>query len=204
MKDIDKHSPEMIKFFLEEEKISSEKVYDGKLLQVYVDEVTLPDGSKSTRDWIKHPGASAVVPVFEDGSVMLLKQFRYPPKLIFNEVPAGKLDPGDTPEDTARRELQEESGLVCDHLELAGSFYPAIGYADEIIYIYVAWGLTQKSRNSDEDEFLLNYRIPFSDAFKMIVSGEISDGKTICALFKAHLWWRQNNPFDIDFGSAIT
>jgi ADP-ribose pyrophosphatase len=204
MENNDLHSREMLKSLLEEKKISSEKVYDGKLLQVYVDEVKLPDGSRSTRDWIKHPGASAVVPVFQDGSVMLLKQFRYPPKLIFNEVPAGKLDPGDSPEETARRELQEESGLICNHLELAGSFYPAIGYADEIIYIYVAWGLTQKEKNSDEDEFLLNHRIPFSEALMMIASGEISDGKTICALFKAHLWWKQNNPFVVDFGSGFT
>jgi ADP-ribose pyrophosphatase len=204
MENNDLHSREMLKSLLEEKKISSEKVYDGKLLQVYVDEVKLPDGSRSTRDWIKHPGASAVVPVFQDGSVMLLKQFRYPPKLIFNEVPAGKLDPGDSPEETARRELQEESGLICNHLELAGSFYPAIGYADEIIYIYVAWGLTQKEKNSDEDEFLLNHRIPFSEALMMIASGEISDGKTICALFKAHLWWKQNNPFGVDFGSGFT
>ena len=191
-----------IKSQLEEKKHSSERVYDGKLLQVYVDDVILPDGTHSTRDWIKHPGASAVVPVFEDGTIMLLKQFRYPPRKIFIEVPAGKLDPGDSPEETAERELQEESGLICEYLEPVGSFYPAIGYADEIIYVYVAWGLTQKGQNNDDDEFLLNHRISFSKALQMIETGEISDGKTICSLIKAHLWWKKHNPFNIDFSAV--
>lgn len=185
---------------LRETTIESEKVYDGKLLQVYFDKVQLPDGSESTRDWIKHPGASAVVPVFEDGSIMLVKQFRYPPRELFIEVPAGKLDDGELPEVTARRELTEESGLTCSNLIHTGSFYPAIGYADELIHIYAAWGLKMEEKNSDDDEFLLNYRIPFSEALNMIESGEIHDGKTICALTKTFLWWRKHGPFEINFG----
>lgn len=185
---------------LRETTIESEKVYNGKLLQVYFDKVRLPDGSESTRDWIKHPGASAVVPVFEDGSIMLVKQFRYPPKELFIEVPAGKLDDGEMPEVTARRELTEESGLTCSNLIHTGSFYPAIGYADELIHIYAAWGLNMEEKSSDDDEFLLNYRIPFSEALNMIESGEIHDGKTICALTKTFLWWRKHGPFEINFG----
>ncbi len=184
---------------LSEKTISSEHVFDGKLLQVYVDRVELPDGTTSTRDWIRHPGASAVVPVFEDGTVMLVKQFRYPPRRIFAEVPAGKIDPGETPLSTARRELTEESGLVCNHLEPAGSFFPAIGYADEEIFVYVGWDISREEKNSDSDEFLENYRVPFSTALSMIEKGEIKDGKTICALTQAYFWWLRNRPFEVNF-----
>lgn len=183
---------------LREKRLTSEKVFDGKLLQVYSDEAELPDNSTSVREWIKHPGASAVVPVFEDGTIMLLKQFRYPPNKTFIEVPAGKIDPGEDPKTTAERELFEESGIKCENLQEVGSFYPAIGYADEIIYVYVGWGLTEESQSVDDDEFLLKYRIPFSKALNMIKTGEISDGKTICSLIQVSLWWKENAPFEVD------
>lgn len=185
---------------LSEKRLSSKKVFNGKLLQVYSDEAELPDKSTSVREWIKHPGASAVVPVFEDGTVMMLQQFRYPPNKTFIEVPAGKIDPGEDRKSTAERELFEESGVKCEHLEEVGSFYPAIGYADEIIYVYVGWGLTEESQRVDDDEFLLKYRIPFAKALKMIKTGEISDGKTICSLIQASLWWKENAPFEVDLG----
>lgn len=197
MNDKDLPGPDVLKK-LGEKRISSENVFNGKLLQVYADEVHLPDKSRSVREWIKHPGASAVVPVFGDGTIMLLKQFRYPPQKVFIEVPAGKIDAGESAISTARRELLEESGVSCEHLEKAGKFYPAIGYADEIIHVYVAWGLTLNEQNVDDDEFLLNHRIPFSRALKMIESGEIDDGKTICSLLQASLWWRKNQPFKIN------
>lgn len=192
--DLNKHSAQLL-----EKPLNSKHVFDGKLLQVYYDEVELPDNTTSSREWIKHPGASAVVPVFEDGTIMLVKQFRYPPRKIFIEVPAGKIDPGETPHSSAKRELLEESGLSCEHLENAGSFYPAIGYADEIIHVFVGWGLTENKQNVDDDEFLLNYRIHLSEALNMIGSGEISDGKTICALTQAWMWWQKNKPFDVNF-----
>jgi ADP-ribose pyrophosphatase len=182
---------------LGEKKKTSKRVFDGKLLQVYYDEVTLPDGNESSREWIKHPGASAVVPVFEDGSIMLLRQFRYPPRKIFLEVPAGKLDPGESPESTAKRELLEESGLHCRNLQRTGSFYPAIGYADEIIYSFVAWNLDIQNSELDEDEFLLNYRVSFSDALKMISDGTIQDAKTICTIMNAANWWKKHSPFPV-------
>lgn len=185
---------------LREKKLSSKKVFDGKLLQVYSDQAELPDKSTSVREWIKHPGASAVVPVFEDGTIMLLQQFRYPPNKTFIEVPAGKIDAGEDQKTTAKRELFEESGVKCKNLEEVGSFYPAIGYADEIIYVYVGWGLTEESQSVDDDEFLLKYRIPFSKALNMIKTGEISDGKTICSLIQASLWWKENAPFEVDLG----
>lgn len=177
----------------------SKQVYDGKLLKVFYDEVTLPDQTFSSREWIKHPGACAVVPVFEDGTIMLLKQFRYPPRKIFIEVPAGKIDPGEDPVRTAERELLEESGVECKHIVQTGSFYPAIGYADEIIHTYAAWGLTIKDQNVDEDEFLQPFRISYQKAIEMIGAGEITDAKTITALFQTKMWWEKKGSFKISF-----
>lgn len=199
MKDQQSGSRQQTSSNLKETRISSKRVFGGKLLQVYIDEVTLPDGGTSTREWIKHPGACAIIPVFEDGSIMLLKQFRYPADKVFLEVPAGKIDAGEQPLETAKRELTEESGLSCAHLERAGSFYPAIGYADEIIHVYVAWGLTQSSQKTDDDEFLINHRIPFAQALHMIETGDIMDGKTISALTQAKSWWLKHKPFEITF-----
>jgi ADP-ribose pyrophosphatase len=199
MKDKDLETSSTYDSRLTEKPLTSKHVFDGKLLQVYVDEVELPDGTTSTRDWIRHPGASAVVPVFEDGTIMLLRQFRYPPRQIFLEVPAGKLDPGETPESTARRELTEESGLSCSHIAKAGSFYPAIGYADEIIYVFAAWGLSSQPLNVDDDEFVIPKRIPYSQALKMIGTGEITDAKTITSLVQVKMWWEENEPFPVRF-----
>jgi ADP-ribose pyrophosphatase len=184
---------------LTEKELSSQRVFDGRLLQVYVDDVKLPDNSESTRDWIKHPGASAIVPVFEDGTIMLLKQYRYPPRKLFIEVPAGKLDAGELPVVTAKRELVEETGYECSDIESAGSFFPAIGYADEEIFVFVAWNLEQKLKNVDDDEFVINHRVPFSDALEMIACGEINDAKTICSIIKAKIWWEKNEPFPVSF-----
>jgi ADP-ribose pyrophosphatase len=199
MKKKDFTSIEDDKIELQETTISSKHVFDGTLLQVYVDDVKLPDGTHSTRDWIKHPGASAVVPIFQDGSIMLLKQYRYPARKLFLEVPAGKIDAGETPETTALRELEEESGLTCKNLEQVGSLFPAIGYADEEIFVYVGWNLDQSGKKTDEDEFLINCKLHFSEALNMIESGEIKDGKTISALTQTYFWWKRHEPFPIKF-----
>lgn len=182
---------------LVEHKITSEEVFKGRLLHVFRDEARLPDGSTSTREWIKHPGASAVLPVFENGDVMLVKQFRYPMGQIFYEVPAGKIDPAETPADTAMRELREEAGLVCRDVRYIGHFYPGIGYTDEVIHLYVAWNIESFEQNVDDDEFLLKERLPFKDALERVHSGEISDGKTMIALLRAWHWWKQQGPFEL-------
>lgn len=167
------------------------KVFDGKLLQVYFDEARLPDHSTSGREWIKHPGACAVVPLFENGDVMLVRQFRYSMAQIFYEVPAGKIDPGETPDQAARRELLEEAGILSNQLEYVGHFYPAIGYSDEIIHIYVARQLSITEQSTDEDEFVESERIPLEEAMRMIPSGEINDGKTIVCLQRVWDWLNQ-------------
>jgi ADP-ribose pyrophosphatase len=180
-----------------EHTISSEEVFNGQLLHVYLDHAQLPDGSSSTREWIKHPGASAVVPVFENGDVMLVRQFRYPVSQIFYEVPAGKIDPDEDADTTAERELNEEAGLVCQQFQYIGHFYPGIGYSDEIIHIYAAWGIDSSDQQTDDDEFLLKERLPFDEAIEMVHTGEISDGKTVISLLRTWHWWQKEGPFEV-------
>lgn len=180
---------------LVEYKQKSEQLFKGRLLDVNIDHVTLPDGTTSTREWIRHPGASAVLPVYENGDILLLRQFRYPMSQIFYEVPAGKIDPGEDPLQTAIRELREESGLSADSMRYIGHFYPSIGYTDEIIHLYVAWNLNQEHTNMDDDEFLLPERLSFREALKMVNQGNIPDGKTIICLMLAWQWWQEKGPF---------
>ena len=179
---------------LVEQTISSTKLFGGKLLQVYRDEARLPGGSVGTREWIKHPGACAVVPFFENGDVMLVRQYRYPMRQVFYEVPAGKIDPGEDLNETALRELQEEAGVTAKELEYIGHFYPCIGYSDEVIHYYVAWDLEMIPQQTDNDEFLEPFRLPFMDAVAMVHNGEINDGKTVLCLLRALKWWEENAP----------
>ena len=176
---------------LVEKKLNSEKVFEGKLLHVYYDEARLPNGEVSSREWIKHPGACAVVPVFENGDVMLIRQFRYPMSQVFYEVPAGKIDPGEGQDETARRELAEEAGVRAENMEYVGHFYPGIGYTDEIIHIYLAWNLSMIPQNTDSDEFVEQVRIPFQEAIHRVHTGEINDGKTVICLLRAWYWWQK-------------
>ena len=182
---------------LVERTLSSREVFNGRLLHVFFDEAELPDGTTSTREWIRHPGAAAVVPVFENGDIMLVRQFRYPMSQIFYEVPAGKIDPGDNADTTARRELREEAGLACNRFDYLGHLYPGIGYSDEIIHLYIAWDISSFEQQVEEDEFLIKERLPFREAVEMVHKGEISDGKTMVALLRGWHWWKQNGPFDL-------
>ena len=182
---------------LVENSLKSREIYQGDLLHVFKDEAELPDGSTSTREWIKHPGACAVIPVFESGEILLLRQFRYPVRQIFWEVPAGKVDPGESQDSTAMRELQEEAGVEGTELAYIGHFYPCIGYSDEVIHIYTAWNLQEVDHNVDDDEFVTRERLPFEKAIEMVHSGEINDGKTAICLLRAWEWWQQNMPVRI-------
>ena len=179
---------------LVERHISSEQVFDGVLLDVRRDVVTLPNSEASKREWIKHPGATAVLPVFENGDVMLLNQFRYPIGQIFLEVPAGKIDPGEDPETTGLRELEEETGLRCGDYAYLGHYYPGIGYSNEVLHFYIAWNLEQLEAHADHDEFLELVRIPFTEAVERVYSGEISDGKTALCLLRGLEWWKKKGP----------
>lgn len=174
---------------LVEKKLSSQEIFNGELLHVFGDVALLPDGSSGTREWIKHPGACAIVPVFENGDVMLIKQFRYPVAQLFLEVPAGKIDAGEPPLQTAMRELKEETGIAAKTLSYVGHFYPAIGYSDEVIHIYLASELQEQEQRTDADEFVINHRIPFKEVVQRVHSGEINDGKTVVCILRAWEYW---------------
>jgi len=170
---------------LTETQLDSEWLCRGKLLHARRDTVRLPNGHTSTREYIVHPGAAVILPVFENGDVLLERQFRYPSRREFIEVPAGKLDPDETPEFCAQRELIEETGYRAGELKFLFEFYPAIGYCDEVMYFFLARDLEHVGHERDHDEFLDILRIPFAEAMAMIRRGEICETKTTTALF----WW---------------
>ncbi|RMH53244.1 MAG: NUDIX hydrolase [Bacteroidetes bacterium] len=175
---------------LTETPLTSTRLLDGKLLQVYRDEVQVPDGSTSIREWIDHPGASAVVPLFDDGTTLLVRQFRYPARREFLEVPAGKLDaPGEDPVTVAMRELEEETGWKAQHLTSLASLYPCIGYSNEVIHFFLAEAMDRGRQDLGDGEFLEPVRMPFRDAVARARRGELADMKTVTALLlaEAHL-----------------
>lgn len=176
---------------------NSTPAFQGILLDVRSDVAELPGGAESVREWIRHPGACAVVPVFEDGTILMIRQFRYPLKRVFLEVPAGKIDAGETIDVTARRELAEETGLRADHIVRCGEFNPCIGYSDEVIHVFCAWGLERLESTPDHDEFLVPVRVPFLEALDYSRSGGLRDAKTMCSLELAADWWRMNGPFPL-------
>ena len=153
---------------LTETPLRSEQLVDGKLLKVYRDEVRLPDGTASVREWIDHPGAAAVVPLFEDGTTLLVRQYRYAPRHLTLEVPAGKIDHDDEdPEAVAARELEEETAWRAGRLVSLGAFYPCIGYSNEIIHFYLAEDLSKVEQVEVEGEFLEVVSLDFKAALAM-------------------------------------
>ncbi len=174
---------------LVEKEIDSKKVFAGKLLHVYSDSVELPNGHTSTREYIKHVGAACVVPVDEQGNVIIEKQYRYPFHAVLTEIPAGKLDSKEEPHlQAALRELQEETGYTAENMIYLGEFYPTCAYSDEIIHMYLATGLSQGEQNLDDDEFVGLEKVPLTTLVEKIMNGEIKDGKTQTALLKAYLY----------------
>jgi ADP-ribose pyrophosphatase len=167
---------------LEEKRIGGEVVYSGRLLQVHRDRVRLPDGSVGMREYIRHPGAVAIVALFADARVLLERQFRYPLGRAFIEIPAGKLEPGEEHLATAQRELLEETGYVAADWRRLGLIHNAIGYSDEGIEIWVARGLELREQQLAEGEFLEVFTLPLAEAQAMARDGRITDVKTIAGL----------------------
>lgn len=161
-------------------------VFDGNLLKVHRDTVRLPDGSQGEREYIRHPGAVAILALFDDGKVLLERQFRYPQRREFIEIPAGKLEPDEPHLDTAKRELLEETGYVAAEWTRLGVIHTAIGYTDEAIELFLARNLTQKSAKLDAGEFLEVFSLPLEEGIAMIRDGRITDSKTVIGL----LWLR--------------
>ena len=177
MKDID----------LIERQLDSKLIFDGRILHVYDDTVSLPNGHTASRELIRHVGAVCVLPLTDDGNVIVERQYRYPVGRVLTEIPAGKLDSKqEDHESAARRELREETGCVADELVDLGVFYPAPAYSDEAIRMFLARGLHMGEQHLDEGEFLNVEHVPLEDLVRQVLAGEIPDVKTQSAVLRVY------------------
>lgn len=164
--------------------IQSELVFDGALLKVSRDEVRLPNGHSSVREYISHPGAVVILAFLDSGKLLFERQYRYPLRRVFLELPAGKIDPGEETLATAQRELLEETGYVAEQWEYLGTMHPCIGYSDERIEIFEARGLyLAGEKQLDHNEFLEVVELSQEEAKRAVWEGRITDAKTITALY---------------------
>ena len=170
---------------MEEKTKLSEVVFQGKLLDVRLDKVILPNGKIGTREWINHPGAVCIIPILPNKKIGLIRQYRYSVKKHMVEIPAGKLDRGEYPENCAKRELQEEIGYKANKISFLTNIHPAIGFANEIMWIYLAEDLIKTKTKLEDDEFLEIMPTKLEDALRMVWDGEITDVKTIIGLLWA-------------------
>jgi ADP-ribose pyrophosphatase len=168
---------------LEETRIDGELAYDGGFLKVSRDQVRLPNGATTFREYIKHPGAVVVLAILDDGSVLLERQFRYPLGRVFIELPAGKIDPGEDVLACAKRELQEETGYTASDWQFVTTIHNAIAYSDEHLDLFIARGLTAGPAKLDEGEFLETFSASLPDMLAMVRDGRITDVKTIIGAF---------------------
>ena len=172
---------------LTEKTLSSQTIFDGKILHIRRDIVQLPNGKEAFREVADHTGGVCILAIDKDENALLVSQFRYPYMKVLRELPAGKLEKGEAPEPAARRELREETGAVAGTFLSLGQLYPSPGYCGEIIHMYLAKDLTFGETDPDEDEFLNMERIPFEKLVEQVLSGEIQDAKTVAAVLKAKL-----------------
>jgi ADP-ribose pyrophosphatase len=170
---------------LTETQLSSAPAFKGKLLDVRCDTVRLPDGKTGTREYIVHPGAVMVIPIFDNGDLLVEHQFRYPIGKVMIEFPAGKLDSGEEALTAAKRELQEETGYTATHWEHLHTHHPLIAYSTERIEFYIAKGLTPGPNSLDAGEFLRVERLALSQLLAQLDAGNVTDGKTVAGLFLA-------------------
>ena len=173
---------------LRELQIDSEEIFNGVIMDVKRDRVRLPNGHQRVRELLRHVGADCVVPVTDDGRVVVERQYRYPIDQVITEIPAGKLDsPEEDRLSAAQRELWEETGIKADRWTDMGLYYPAAAYSDEKITMYLAQGLHMGTQHLDEDEFLNVQTLPIAELVEDILSGKITDGKTQAAVLKASM-----------------
>ncbi|NMM28477.1 MAG: NUDIX hydrolase [Glaciimonas sp.] len=168
---------------LKEIKIEGEVAFDGNFLKVQNDTIRLPDGKISSREYIRHPGAVVILPLFDDNSVLLERQFRYPLNRVFIEFPAGKIDQNEVSLATAKRELQEETGYTASDWTFVCTIHNAIAYSDEYLDIFMARGLQVGIAKLDDGEFLETFRTPMSELLAWVREGKITDVKTIIGAF---------------------
>lgn len=169
---------------LTEKTLSSKSVFDGRILHITLDEIELPDGKKSKREVVNHPGGVTVAALDEDNNLLFVRQFRYPYKEVVLELPAGKLEKGSTPLENGKRELMEETGAEGYSYISLGQLYPSPGYTSEIIHLYACKIKSQGSSNPDDGEFLNVEKIPLDKAVEMVLNNQIPDAKTQVAVLK--------------------
>ncbi|TWI66525.1 ADP-ribose pyrophosphatase [Pseudoduganella lurida] len=168
---------------LREDKVDGGVAYDGSFLKIHRDHVRLPNGKITSREYIRHPGAVAILPVLDDGRILLERQFRYPNDRVFIEFPAGKIDAGEDPFESAKRELEEETGYTASEWHFVTTIHNAIAYSDEHLDLYLARGLKAGEAKLDEGEFVECFTATLDEALAWVRNGEISDVKTIIGIF---------------------
>lgn len=168
---------------LVETMLDSQVVYKGGFFDVNKDRIRLPDGGEATREYIRHPGAVVILPLFEDGTVLVERQFRYPLHRVFVEFPAGKIDRGEERLTSAMRELEEETGYTASDWRYVTTIHNAIGYSDEQLFVYLAQGLKAGTAHCDEEEFIQTYRMPLDELMQWVKEGKVSDVKTVIGTF---------------------
>jgi ADP-ribose pyrophosphatase len=170
-----------------ETTIESSTIYSGRVVTLEVDRVRLPDGGESVREVVRHAGAVVILPLFDEGRIALVRQFRYPVETDLLELPAGTIEPGEDPRTCAQRELAEETGWRAGRLEELGSFYSTPGFTDEVLRSFIATDLTPSAGGTalEYDEFIEVLLLPTDEAISMARRGEIQDAKTLATLFLA-------------------
>lgn len=169
---------------LQEKTITSDTVYEGRIFTIVHDTAELENGETAIRDVLLHSGGVCVIPVTDNNEIFMVKQFRYPFREVTTEIPAGKLEKGESHYECGRRELVEETGFTCTEYIYLGEIYPTPAYNTEIIHVYLARGLNLKEQNLDDDEFLDVEKIPLTQAVEMVMDGRIKDAKTQIAVLK--------------------
>lgn len=168
-----------------EKPLSSRTAYRGRLLTVKEDQVRLPDGGQAQREYILHQGAVVIIPLIDRHTLLLERQFRYPLRRHFLELPAGKIEPDEPPEQTARRELLEETGFLARQWSFLTTLHPCVGYSDEHIELFLAGELVFEGHPGEDDEFIETVEMPIDEALERIFAREITEAKTILGVFWA-------------------
>lgn len=176
----------------EEKTMKSDKIYEGKIVNLRIDTVELPDKKYSKREIVEHPGSVGIIPITEDGSIILVEQFRKPVEKNLLEIPAGKIEINEEPKETALRELVEETGFIANKMEYIYEFYTSPGFSTEKIYLFLATELELGNKKPGENEYIETKKVKFEDLKSMISRGEIYDSKTIVGIFLAEKYINKN------------
>ena len=170
----------------EEKTLKENVIYEGRIITLHVDDIELPDGSKSFREVVEHSGGVCVAAITDEDELFFVRQYRYPYGRVLLELPAGKLEKGEDPLEAGKRELQEECGVTAEEIISMGTVYPTVAYCNEIIHVYLAKDLVKTAQHLDDDEFLTVERIPFEKAVEMVMDNKIPDAKTQIAILKVY------------------